>query len=514
MSRSLQQISGQLVPVAHATDEHSEDGGSGGSYVLRNGRYKNVGSCVPRICGSVPKKEGCCGSDDEESDAEDSDAEDSDAENQALLRMAVELSLRDMDMRAHGAAPLSELATTTSVLHEGAGGTALAGEVACPSRLHRVPTFTIASSACNLAAWAGQGSVAYCPLDDITALKAFTVVKGGASSKLLAAVPREEITAMCCMSRHCIAVAAGTDGRVRVWNTATQNAEVLNMGRPGAITALASVFEGLGLAWGCADGTCFLSLVGSFMVICTVRAYPALRSAIVHLATSSNQGAVLCIAAECEHVRVHSTLTGQCTATLGLPLAKSSARATAGVFAPRHHRICVIGYNDCSVRVWDVICSACIGLIGVEQGVPACLSDTWPAPAPAPVTALVLTIGLHMEPAATNTHGSGSSSVINGGSRSGSGGGSGRSVSSIESTGFVPVDSMGYAGLLVGLANGTMLCWRWPSDDGGALFVNGTMVQVMRNDHGSAVSALCVNDKAVTVVHANAQIAQFELPES
>ena len=60
--------------------------------MLRNGRYKNVGSCVPRICGSVPKKEGCCGSDDEESDAEDSDAEDIDAENQALLRMAVELS--------------------------------------------------------------------------------------------------------------------------------------------------------------------------------------------------------------------------------------------------------------------------------------------------------------------------------------------------------------------------------------------------------------------------------------
>ena len=195
------------------------------------------------------------------------------------------------------------------------------------------------------------------------------------------------------------------------------------------ITSIVGLFAGCAMAWGTSDGSVYMSLVNMDMPV--RRCTPCLGSAVLKLAASADDALLLAVAAS-GLVRIYDAVGGSAVRDLvreppKTPRAGQTAWACTAAFAP-DSCLCVIGYTDGSVDVWDT-----------HQGMRV---GTVHAPPPAEWSYHVTDVCVLPSASSSAAHRN-------------------EFVWSSTAAASEPIGSYGYTGIAAGTVSGAILFWPW-----------------------------------------------------
>ena len=134
-------------------------------------------------------------------------------------------------------------------------------------------------------------------------------------------------------------------------------------GTLAAVTTMAGLFGGQGLVWGASDGGVRMCLLNMDMP--AQRYEPPLDSP-VHIVVAAHDDSMVLAVGASGLVRIYCAVTGTRAHDLVLRQAPGDTsaipHASAAAFAPDSH-VCVVGYMDGSLRVWDTVHGTCTATI-------------------------------------------------------------------------------------------------------------------------------------------------------
>jgi hypothetical protein len=133
-------------------------------------------------------------------------------------------------------------------------------------------------------------------------------------------------------------------------------------GKLAQILCMTGVFSGTGAAWGSTDGTVRVCLVDMDMPSRMCR--PTMNAAVVKIAASADDALLVAVSASGQ-VLIYDTLSGHMVRELGRHHAANksdTARACVATFAP-DSCLCVVGYTDGMVEVWDTVHAVCVASV-------------------------------------------------------------------------------------------------------------------------------------------------------